>query len=156
MNLNFPVINTNNFLSEVNELEEASNNISILENAQNFKNSLDLSPKNNTGPNRKYTISLKLEGIDFAKAIGRNKTALKYNIAESTVTYWCKREELYKKALNKSKRVTLHQGSRPKYPVIEEHLINFIEFNRKLLNPITSWSLVTEIIKYIPALKKKL
>lgn len=92
--------------------------------------------------------------IDFAKAIGRNKTSFKFNIAESTVTYWCKREEFYKKALNKSKRVTLHQGSKPKYTVIEEHLINFIEFNRKLLNPITSWSLVTEMIKYIPALKK--
>ncbi len=33
---NFPVIDTNNFLSEVNELEEACNNISILENVQNF------------------------------------------------------------------------------------------------------------------------
>ena len=82
---NFPVIDTNNFLSEVNELEEACNNISILENVQNFKNSLDLSPKNNAGPNRKYTISFKLEVIDFAKAVGRNKTALKFNIAESTV-----------------------------------------------------------------------
>ena len=69
-------------------------------------------------------------------------------------TYSCKREELYKKALNKSKRVTLHQGPKSKYPVIEEHLIKFIEFNRELLNPITSWSLVTEMIKYIPALKK--
>ena len=152
---NFPVIDTNNFLGEVNLLKKACNNISFLENDLNFKNSLDLSPKNNTGPNRKYTISFKLEVIDFAKANGRNKTALKFNIAESTVTYWCKRKELYKKALNKSKRVTLHQGPKPKYLVIEEYLINFIEFNRKLINPMTSWSLVTEMIKYIPALKEK-
>ena len=96
-----------------------------------------------------------MEVIDFAKANGRNKTALKFNIAESTLAYWSKREQLYKKALNKSKRVTFHQGPKPKYPVIEEHLINFIEFNRKLLNPITSLSLVTKMIKYILALKER-
>ena len=38
---NFPVIDANNFLGEVNELEETFKNISILENDQNFKNSLD-------------------------------------------------------------------------------------------------------------------
>lgn len=88
--------------------------------------------------------------IDFAKANGRNITSLKYNIYRKYFTYWIKREELCKRALNKSKHVTLHQGPKPKYPVIEEHLINFIEFNRKLLNPITTWSLITEMIKYIP------
>ena len=37
---------------------------------------------------------------------------------------------------------TLHKGKQLKYPALEIALINFIEFNRKLFNPISTMSLI--------------
>ena len=56
---------------------------------------------------------------------------------------------------NKDKRITSHKGSKPKLIDIENNLVEFIEFNRKLNNPNTTWCLANEIFKYYPNLKNE-
>ena len=64
--------------------------------------------------------------LDEVKAKGRNKTALKYGIAESTLIYWKQQENKLMESSNKNIKITLHKGRKPIYPDIEEKLINFI------------------------------
>ena len=53
---------------------------------------------------------------------------------------------------NKDKRISIYKGCKPKLIDIENNLVEFIEFNRKLNNPITTWCLAYEIFKYYPNL----
>ena len=56
---------------------------------------------------------------------------------------------------NKDKRITIHKGRKPKLIDIENNLFEFIVFNRKLNNPITTWCLANEIFKFYPNLKNE-
>ena len=56
------------------------------------------------------------------------------------------RKTEYNEAPNKDAQITLHRGSIPNYNNIEQILVNFIEYNRKALNPITIWSITVEIL----------
>ena len=47
------------------------------------------------------------------KLMGRNKKALKYGIAESTLTYWKKQENDLRNANYKYKKITLNLGRKP-------------------------------------------
>ena len=49
---------------------------------------------------------------------------------------------------------TLNNGKDILYPDVEIKLINFIEFNCKCLNPITTWSLLLKLYSLIPERKK--
>lgn len=80
---------------------------------------------------------------------------MKYNLAESTLTYWKKEEYKLREITDKNKRITIHPGRKNIYPDIDEKLINFIEFNRKLLNPITTFSIASEMFRLFPQLKNK-
>ena len=130
----------NNFLEG---LEEEINNynfqeLEYSEKNEIFQNNILGLTKKNTGVNRRITIKKKLQILNEAKANGRNKAALKYNLAESTLTYWKKEEYKLREITDKNKRITIHPRRKNIYPEIEEKLINFIEFNRKLLNHITT------------------
>ena len=57
-----------------------------------------------------------------------------------------------KESLNKT---TLHKGKRPESYSIENKLISFIEFNRKLLNPISTTSILIKLLEYAPERKEK-
>ena len=50
----------------------------------------------------------------------------------------------------KLKNTTLYKGTRIKNPEAEVASINFIEFNRKLLNPVTTWSLFLKLFEILP------
>lgn len=76
-------------------------------------------------------------------------------MSQSTVSLLVEKENDYKKIPNKNKIISLHLGPKRAYPEIYEALINFIEFNRKLFNPVTSWSIVNEIYKIQSSFKKK-
>ena len=65
------------------------------------------------------------------------------------------RESEYKDAPNKIIKITLHKGRTPKYNNIEQLFVNFIEFNRKALNPITTWCIAIEMFRLIPHLDIK-
>ena len=62
-------------------------------------------------------------------------------------------EEDLKSQKNKAIRITIHKGPTPKFNDIENNLIEFIEFNRKLNNPVTTWCIANELFKYYPNLK---
>ena len=70
-----------------------------------------------------------------------------------SITYWMKIEEDFISQKNKDNKITIHKGPTPKYNDIENNLIDFIEFNRKLNNPVTTWCIVNELFKYYPNLK---
>jgi hypothetical protein len=140
------------FLNNLNT-DDMSNSIYDIEQKV-FIDNFSPIDKNNTGNNRRITIKEKLNILDEVKAKGRNKTALKYGIAESTLTYWKQQENKLMES-NKNIKIILHKGRKPIYPEIEEKLINFIEFNRKLLNPLTSYSIAQQMYKIMPQLKNK-
>ena len=50
----------------------------------------------------------------------------------------------------KLKNTTLYKGTRIKNTEAEVASINFIEFNRKLLNPVTTWSLFLKLFEILP------
>ena len=54
---------------------------------------------------------------------------------------------------NKEYKITIHKGAKPKYADIENNLIEFIELNRTLNNPITTCCISNEMFKYYPNLK---
>ena len=74
-------------------------------------------------------------------------------MAGSTITYWMNQEEDLNSQKNKATRITIHKGPTPKFNDIEKNLIEFIEFNRKLNNPVTTWCIANELFKYYPNLK---
>ena len=67
---------------------------------------------------------------------------------------WLKNKEKFEN-LDSSKLslTTLHKGSGPKYPDTYNKLIDYIEFNRKLGLPITTWPLLLKFYKYEPERK---
>ena len=74
-------------------------------------------------------------------------------IAGSTITYGTKREEDLKAQKNKANKITIHKGPTPKYLDIENNLTEFIEFNRKLNDPVTTWYIANGLFKHYPNLK---
>lgn len=111
------------FLNNLNT-EDMSNSIDDIEQKV-FKDNFSPIDKNNTGNNRRITIKEKLNILDEAKTKGRNKTALKYGIAESTLTYWKQQENKLMESSNKNIKITLHKCRKPIYPEIEQKLIKF-------------------------------
>ena len=55
---------------------------------------------------------------------------------------------------NKLNKKTLNTGKSILYPEVEINLINFIEFNRKCLNPISTWSLLLKLYALVPERKE--
>ena len=60
----------------------------------------------------------------------------------------------YIEAPNKNSKITFYKGHFHKYNNIEQLIVNFIEFNRKALNPITTWFIAIEMFRLVPQLKK--
>ena len=58
-------------------------------------------------------------------------------------------EDELKTKKNKDKKNTLYKGPRPKIYDKENNLFEFIEFNRKLNNPITTWCIANEFLNII-------
>ena len=92
-------------------------------------------------------MSSKLKIIKYAEEHGRIEARDKYNIPESTLRDWLKNKEKFESLdSNKLSLTTLHKGRRPKYPETNNKLIDYIEFNRKLGLPITTWVLLIDRI----------
>ena len=78
----------NKFLDSIENNLKDDNSLDMKEYEENelIKNNISGLLKKTTGDNRRITIKEKLLILEEAKAFGRNKTALKYNIVESTLT----------------------------------------------------------------------
>ena len=113
--------------------------------------------KNNKKGKKLHTIESKIEILKFAKENSVKEAMLKYGIPYTTLHDWKKNEDKFlnlpDKKLNKK---TLHKGNSILNPELEKKLVTFIEFNRKLSNPITIWALLLKMLEYNPERKKKL
>lgn len=71
--------------------------------------------------------------------ITQKEASIKCDIQKSTINEWMKKEKEFLKVLsNNVLKKTLHKGTQLKYLDLELALINFIEFNRKLFNLIST------------------
>ena len=104
--------------------------------------------------NTRITIKSKLEAVQFAKMFNNNtQAALKFGVDESTIRRWRAKEEEFKKQSHINTKITLHKGKESKFKSIEQYLINFIDTNRKMGNPISTLAIIAEIIKLCPEAK---
>ena len=101
------------------------------------------------------TIKSKLKIIQYVKEHSQKNTSIKFGIPPTTIHDWMKKElsflnipsnTLNKKTLNTEKDILC--------PDVEIKSINFIEFNHKRLNPISTWSLLLKLYSLIPERKK--
>ena len=104
--------------------------------------------------NTRIPIKSKLEAVQFAKMFNNNsQAALKFGVDESTIRRWRLKEEQFKKQSHINTKITLHKGKESKFKNIEHYLINFIDSNRKMGNPISTLAIIAEIIKLCPEAK---
>ena len=103
--------------------------------------------------NRRITIEKKIEAVEYAIASRSNyKAAEKFGVSEWTIRYWRGQIDKLRKA-SKTK-ITIHKGP----PISDDtlktdlKLLEFYEINRKLKNPISTYSLKIELLKIRPDL----
>ena len=139
-------------IEEIEESEESEDEIiEVNVKEKNKSNAI----KNNKKGVKLHSISSKLKIIKFAEEYGRKEARDKYNIPESTLRDWLKNKEKFENLdSTKLSLTTLHKGRPIKYPETNNKLIDYIEFNRKLGLPITTWALLIELYKLEPERKE--
>ena len=65
-----------------------------------------------------------------------------------------KEKEFSNVSTDKLNKTTLHCGRQILYPEAETEIVQYIEFNRKLSNPISTWALLLKLYKIV--LKEKI
>ena len=75
-------------------------------------------------------------------------------VPTSTLNDWMKKETEYLNiSQDKLTNTTLHKSRDLKYPKVEQELINYIKFNRKLFNALTIWRLLLKLYNLLPERK---
>ena len=64
-----------------------------------------------------------------------------------------KEKEFSNVSTDKLNKTTLHFGRQILYPEEEKEIIQYIEFNKKLSNPISTWALLLKLYKIVPERK---
>ena len=109
---------------------------------------------NNKKGSHLHTLKSKIKIIKYANNYSQKAASIKFSIPKSTISDWMKNKEKYLNALeNKMNKKTFHEGKKIKNPELECKLIDFIEFNRKLYNSITTWSLLLKMFEISPERK---
>ena len=96
-----------------------------------------------------YTLREKLSAIELAEKSSNYKAVSIYNVNESTIRYWRKMKERYIAESNNNKS-NINKGRENCNLEIDLKLIESIEFNRKIGNSITVYSLVLHLLKIEP------
>ena len=98
---------------------------------------------------RKIPIKTKIETIEFAKTNNNALAAKKYGVTTKSIRRWKQNETIFKSIDNPNKKITLHAApiNRTINIELEKSLYDWIDYNRSLGNPITTWSIGIEIIK---------
>ena len=104
--------------------------------------------------NRRIPIAVKLEAVEHAKKTSNNKAALKFNVSEKSIRYWRKQENELRKQRHQVSKITLHKGKNKSFIYDEKTMWIFAETNRKLGNPLTTWSLISELLKREPSTQR--
>ena len=119
----------------------------------NEENNISISQYNKKGK-KLHTIQSKIKIIKYAKENSRSEAIKKYNVPSSTLSDWFKKEKEFQDLeSSKLQNTTLHKGPKVKYQEIYNKFIDFIEFNRKLFNPVTTWSLLLKMYEIEPSRK---
>ena len=133
-----------NYILELPEkIEDDENDNKEDENEKNISYFIN---KKNQGI---YILREKLSVIELAEKSSNYKAALIYNVNESTIRYWRKMKERYIAESNNNKS-NINKGRENCNLEIDLKLIEFIEFNRKIGNSITVYSLVLHLLKIEP------
>ena len=140
----------------INDKEEE---LEIEENNLEFSSDED---KDNKMPNNKkgaklHTIKSKIKVINYAKGHNISAASKEFNIPRTTINDWVKNQNIILN-IDKDKydKKSLNKGASRLYEKEEKELINFIEFNRKLFNPITTISLLIKFLELVPERKKNI
>ena len=90
-------------------------------------------------------ISIKLQAIEYAEKNGNHKAAIAYNVNRSTIIYWRNHKNEYNNVDNPEKRITLHNGKSPLFPMekVLYFLISKINYTN-FLNLIENWEIVLQ------------
>ena len=119
----------------------------------NEENNISISQYNKKGK-KLHTIQSKIKIIKYAQENSRSEAIKKYNVPSSTLSDWFKKEKEFQDLeSSKLQNTTLHKGPKVKYQEIYNKFIYFIEFNRKLFNPVTTWSLLLKLYEIEPSRK---
>ena len=93
--------------------------------------------------------------IKYAKENSQIKASLRCGIPKSTIHYRIKNESNFLNVSSSNlQEKTLHKGGKLILPEVELKLIQFIKFNRKMFNPISTWSLLLRLFEFAPERKK--
>ena len=96
-------------------------------------NDMNVNIINNKKGVKLHTIKSKIKVIKYAEVHNISEASRHFGIARKTISDWVHNKtnllNTPKESLNKT---TLHKGKRPESYNIENKLISFIEFNRKL------------------------
>ena len=125
----------------------------IIDLFQNKNEEINLCKNNKKGV-KIHTIASKLKIVKYAEEFGRVKAQLEYNVPESTLRDWIKNRDNFENVeSDKLNKRTLHKGANVSFQDAYNKLIDFVECNRKLGIPITTWSLLLELFKINPERK---
>ena len=134
------------------EIEEINLEVSSDDN----ENDMNVNIINNKKGVKLHTIKSKIKAINYAEEHNISETSGHVGIARTTISDWVHKKinllNTPKESLNKK---TLHIGKLPENYNIENNLISFIEFNLKLLNPISITSILIKLVEYAPERKEK-
>ena len=134
---------SNSLEDEIDLEEEISSESDLDDNLTNISN--------NKKGTHIHTIKSKLKIINYAKKFSQKEASIKFTIPTSTINDWMEKENQFLNVSSENlNKKTLHKGTELKYPQLELALINFIEFNSKLFNPISTWSLILKMLEIIP------
>ena len=139
---------------KVEEIEIEENNLEV--SSDDSENDMNVNIINNKKGVKLHTIKSKIKVIKYAEVHNISEASRHFGIARKTISDWVHNKtnllNTPKESLNKT---TLHKGKRPESYNIENKLISFIEFNRKLLNPISTTSILIKLLEYAPERKEK-
>ena len=138
----------------INDKEEE---LEIEEN--NLEFSSDEDKDNKTSNNKKgiklHTIKSKIKVINYAKDHNISAASREFNIPRTTINDWVKNQNIILNIeKDKYDKKNLNKGASSLYEKEEKEIINFIEFNLKLFNPITTISLLIKFLELVPDRKK--
>ena len=128
--------------------------IEVEENNYSFSSEDEKISFNNKKGTKLHTIKSKIKIVSYAEKHSIKEAVIKYNIPRTTLNDCVKNKNKFLSLdSDKLKKTTMHKGGKPINNKIEDQLISFIEFNRKLNNPITTYSIFIKLLELWPERK---
>ena len=147
------ILMKDDIFEKLNYQENIENNeeIEIEEKELAIESDEDNLTKNNKKGVKLHKIKFKIKIATYAQQNSIKKTVEKYNVPRTTINDWIKNKNKYLSLdTNKLAKTEMHKGNPPLNTQVENELISF---NRKLFNPITTYSLFLKLLQLWPEKK---